>query len=483
MNVDTTQELKHLSLCTGYGGIDLGLTRALGALRSVAYVEIEAFAVSNLVAKIENGHLDAAPVFSNLKTFSFSSFRGSVDIVSGGFPCQPFSAAGRRAGDEDPRHLWPHIVRGIRELGRPPIVFFENVEGIISSKLKSDEWSDPEGTPVLLHVLRELERLGYEATAGVFSAREVGAPHQRKRVFILGCRSDLGESGRALVSGMLERWGGAVERMGDSDARMRESAERRSAERSRGSVPITESSTAYPAPRGEDVEHTRSNSGRCTRTSLHSERGAVEGRRASVPSKRTTSDTHAQYASIGAAYPAPRGETVGDAKHARPSRTKERGGFEKTSDNHTERSNSTSKLERTNQSDGSGNLQTKSSTAYPAPRGTEQYTWEPPRVTVGDARSREQEPPELESGFCNKPDREGETGKSQRSNDTRRASPDTREAQPPMGGNADGSTCGLGYAELCYSVDNRTDELRLLGNGVVPDTAARAFRELWEDIR
>ena len=441
MNVDTTQELKHLSLCTGYGGIDLGLTRALGALRSVAYVEIEAFAVSNLVAKIENGHLDAAPIHTNLKTFPFSSFRGSVDILSGGFPCQPFSSAGRRAGDEDPRHLWPHIVRGIRELGRPPLVFLENVEGIISSKLKSDEWSDPEGTPVLLHVLRELERLGYDATAGVFSAREIGAPHQRKRVFIMGCRSDLSESGRAIVSGMLERG------------------------------------------RGEDVEHTRSNSGRCTRTSLHSERGAVEGRRASVPSKRTTSDTHAQYASIGAAYPAPRGETVGDAKHARPSRTKERGGFEKTSDNHTERSNSTSKLERTNQSDGSGNLQTKSSTAYPAPRGTEQYTWEPPRVTVGDARSREQEPPELESGFCNKPDREGETGKSQRSNDTRRASPDTREAQPPMGGNADGSTCGLGYAELCYSVDNRTDELRLLGNGVVPDTAARAFRELWEDIR
>ena len=354
MNVDTTQELRHLSLCTGYGGLDLGLSRALGALRSVAYVEIEAFAVENLVAKIENGHLDAAPIHTNLKTFPFSDFRGSVDIVSGGFPCQPFSAAGQRAGDEDPRHLWPHIVRGIRELGRPPIVFFENVEGIISSKLKSDEWSDPEGTPVLLHVLRELERLGYEATAGVFSAREIGAPHQRKRVFIMGCRSDLSESGRAIVSGMLR----------DPES-------------------------------GVNLVDTRSNSGRCTRTSLHSERGAVEGRRASVPSERDASDTHAQYASIG--------------------------------------------------------------TAYPAPRGADQRAWEPPRATVGDARGP----------FARSSTRGGVQG----------------ETQPPMGGDVDGSACGMGYAELCRSVDNRTDELRLLGNGVVPETAARAFSVLWEDIR
>ena len=138
------------------------------------------------LAKLK-GFLDAAPVWSDLKTFPFASFRGKVDIVSGGFPCQPFSAAGRRQGDEDPRHLWPYIVRGIRE-SAPRMVFFENVEGIISSKLKSNEWSDREGTPVLLHVLRELERLGYRATAGVFSASEVGAPHQRKRVFILGSK-------------------------------------------------------------------------------------------------------------------------------------------------------------------------------------------------------------------------------------------------------------------------------------------------------
>ena len=185
-----TKELNHISLCAGYGGIDLGLSRALGSIRTVCFVEVEAFCIENLVAKIEGGWLDPAPVFTDLKKFPWESFSGRVDILTGGFPCQPFSAAGRKAGDEDPRHLWPHITDGIKRLGRPALVLFENVEGIISSKLKSDDWSDPKGTSVLLHVLRELERLGYDAEAGVFSAREVGAPHQRKRVFIMGVRSE-----------------------------------------------------------------------------------------------------------------------------------------------------------------------------------------------------------------------------------------------------------------------------------------------------
>lgn len=183
--MDHSKELTHLSLCTGHGGIDLGLKRVVDNVRTIAYVEIEAFQCANLVSKMEKGWLDAAPIWTDLKTFPWSSFYGKVDILSGGFPCQPFSSAGRRDGDEDPRHLWPYIKRGIQQC-RPSVVFLENVEGIISSKLQSDQWSDPKGTSVLLHVLRELERLGYQATAGIFSAAEVGAPHQRKRVFIMG---------------------------------------------------------------------------------------------------------------------------------------------------------------------------------------------------------------------------------------------------------------------------------------------------------
>jgi DNA (cytosine-5)-methyltransferase 1 len=186
--VDTTnKQINHLSLCSGYEGIGLGLRRVLPNLREIAYVEREGFPVANLVAKMEAGELDAAPVYTDVKTFPYGKFRGCVDILSGGFPCQPFSAAGKREGVEDPRHLFPYIANGIREC-QPRIVFLENVEGIISAKTA-------DGESVLQYVLRTLEGMGYRATAGVFSAAEVGAPHQRKRVYILANRNNTGLEG------------------------------------------------------------------------------------------------------------------------------------------------------------------------------------------------------------------------------------------------------------------------------------------------
>ena len=176
--MDNTKEITHLSLCSGYEGIGRGLRAVFPTLREIAYVEIETYCIANLVKEMETGVLDAAPIYSDLKTFPFKEFRGKVCILSGGFPCQPFSNAGVRRGTEDPRHLFPYIRDGIREC-QPRIVFLENVEGIISAKTA-------EGESVLQYVLRELEGLGYYAEAGVFSASEVGAPHQRKRVFILG---------------------------------------------------------------------------------------------------------------------------------------------------------------------------------------------------------------------------------------------------------------------------------------------------------
>jgi DNA (cytosine-5)-methyltransferase 1 len=182
-NVDTTKTITHLSLCSGYGGIDLGLKRVLPALRTIAYVEIEAFACANLVAKMEANELDAAPVWTNLKTCDWEIFRDRVDILSGGYPCQPFSAAGKRAGKEDPRHLWPFLQRAIGVI-RPRFCFFENVEGHLTLGFKD--------------VCHDLGELGYELTAGLFSAAECGAPHQRKRVFIL---ARLAESTRIRIQG------------------------------------------------------------------------------------------------------------------------------------------------------------------------------------------------------------------------------------------------------------------------------------------
>tara|TARA_R100001086_G_scaffold208639_1_gene124402 strand:+ start:197 stop:1447 length:1251 start_codon:yes stop_codon:yes gene_type:complete len=146
-------------------------------------VEIELFAIQNLVQKMEAKQMDAAPVFTNVKTFPYKEFLGKVSILSAGFPCQPFSQAGLKKGVEDPRHLYPHISRGIKEC-EPPIVFCENVPGIISTKTA-------DGESVLLYVCRDLEQMGYETTWGIFSAEEVGLPHQRKRVFILGIKKEL----------------------------------------------------------------------------------------------------------------------------------------------------------------------------------------------------------------------------------------------------------------------------------------------------
>ena len=169
--MDNTKELPTvISFCSGYGGIERGLDFAGVEHRVVAYVEIEAFAIANLVSKMESGQLDPAPIWSDLKTFPAHLFRGAVDIITGGYPCQPFSAAGERKGEDDPRHLWPYIRQHIKTI-RPDRCFFENVEGHISLGLSS--------------VISDLEEDGFAATWGIFSANEVGAPHQRKRVFIM----------------------------------------------------------------------------------------------------------------------------------------------------------------------------------------------------------------------------------------------------------------------------------------------------------
>ena len=167
----TTKELPPvISFCSGYGGIERGIELAGFEHRVIAYVEIEAFAIANLVTKMESGELDPAPIWTDLKTFPAHLFRGAVDIITGGYPCQPFSAAGQRKGEDDPRHLWPTIREHIETI-RPDRCFFENVEGHISLGLSS--------------VISDLEEDGYRTAWGIFSAREVGAPHQRKRVYIL----------------------------------------------------------------------------------------------------------------------------------------------------------------------------------------------------------------------------------------------------------------------------------------------------------
>jgi DNA (cytosine-5)-methyltransferase 1 len=187
-NVDITPNYC-ISLCTGYSGIELGLKRIIPNLRTIAYCEREAFAIWNLVKKIENGFLDSAPIYSDVSTFPWAEFHPIMGngIVTGGFPCQPVSTAGRRKATEDERWLFDIIADGIA-ICEPRYVFLENVEGLLSAKM-------PDGTLVISHCVERLENLGYTVKVGLFSAEEVGAPHQRKRVFILAHRLESGLEG------------------------------------------------------------------------------------------------------------------------------------------------------------------------------------------------------------------------------------------------------------------------------------------------
>jgi site-specific DNA-cytosine methylase len=176
--VATPQTIDCIEWCFGYGGNHLGIKRVVPSLRCIAASEIETYACANLVAKMEAGLLEPFPIWTDLKTFPCEQFRNLVDIFIASYPCQPFSSSGQRKGADDPRHLWPYVRRAA-EIIRPRFVFFENVEGHVSLGLRE--------------VLTELALLGYrvensrgEPTWGIFSSAEVGAPQNRKRVFILG---------------------------------------------------------------------------------------------------------------------------------------------------------------------------------------------------------------------------------------------------------------------------------------------------------
>ena len=148
--------------------LDVGLSLALPTCQCVCWVGWDAFELQHLVRKMQLRLLDDAPCWSDARTFDGLPWRGVVDIVIAGYPCQPFSDAGKRLGEDDPRHLWPHVARIVSEIA-PPLCLFENVPGHVSLGLDI--------------VYRDLRRLGYRFEAGLYAAEEVGASHRRKRFF------------------------------------------------------------------------------------------------------------------------------------------------------------------------------------------------------------------------------------------------------------------------------------------------------------
>lgn len=170
--------MKHGSLFSGIGGPDLA-AQWMG-WENVMHCEINPFG-----RRVLNHYWPNATSYEDITTTDFTIHRGQIDVLTGGFPCQPYSTAGLRKGKEDERHLWPQMLRAIREI-KPTWVVGENVLGLVN-------WN---GGLVFEEVQADLEAEGYEVQPYVLPAAGVDAPHQRYRVWFVAYSTSSRRYGR-----------------------------------------------------------------------------------------------------------------------------------------------------------------------------------------------------------------------------------------------------------------------------------------------
>ena len=168
-----TQQLRELSLFSGIGGGLLG-TKLLG-WKAIGYVEFNTYCQQVLQQRIKEGYLDDAPIFGDITEFinegHAEAYRGYADVITAGFPCQPFSVAGKQKGEADSRNKWPDTIRVIREV-RPTYILLENVPAILAN-------------PYIHTIFYELAESGYDCQWDRIRASDVGAPHRRERLWIV----------------------------------------------------------------------------------------------------------------------------------------------------------------------------------------------------------------------------------------------------------------------------------------------------------
>lgn len=162
--------LTELSLFSGAGGGLLATHHLLG-WKTVCYVEWDKYAIDVLKARIRDGSLDDAPIWDDAFTFDGRPWAGLVDVVTAGFPCQPFSSAGKGLSENDPRNGWPAVIRILREV-RPRYALLENVSGLISK-------------PYFRRILGDLAEAGFDIEQDCISAAEIGANHKRERLWFV----------------------------------------------------------------------------------------------------------------------------------------------------------------------------------------------------------------------------------------------------------------------------------------------------------
>jgi DNA (cytosine-5)-methyltransferase 1 len=182
--------MKHIGLFEGIGGFSLAAK--LMSWETIAWCEINPFCQTVLKYYYEkaNSHED-------IKKTNFIQYRGLCDIVTGGFPCQPYSGAGKRKGKEDERHLWPEMLRAIREI-QPSWVLGENVRGLTN-------WN---GGMVFDEVQADLEAEGYEVLPFLLPACAVNAPHRRDRIWFIAYNNEWSRQKHELPTGrhLSEGW-------------------------------------------------------------------------------------------------------------------------------------------------------------------------------------------------------------------------------------------------------------------------------------
>lgn len=225
-------KMKHGSFFNGVGGFQL-------AAEWMGWENVMSCEINKLLNQVTKYYWPDCTQHEDIRDTDFTIYRNKIDILTGGFPCQPYSLAGKRKGKEDDRHLWPEMLRGIREI-QPTYVVGENVFGLVN-------WS---GGLVFHEVQADLEAQGYEVFPFILPACAVGAPHRRDRIWFVAHAigrtarpsrtSGRTDSNRGAINPQPQEWRGEAELNTGCDTILRNATDTKSIRRGKKKANVSE---------------------------------------------------------------------------------------------------------------------------------------------------------------------------------------------------------------------------------------------------